>query len=401
MNTAETRQRWVILGISYSFLLSFTITLQAVPPVLSLIMSDLQLTHTQGGLLMSLFALPGIIISIPAGMLVDRYGHKLIATGSFILAISGTVILASGISFPIVALGRIISGIGAVTLSLLAPQILTQWFKGRELGLVMGLFSTGLPLGTIISLNFLSQIGEAIGWRISLWLSAGLPAVALIIFLILFVPAPRTGGQAPSKNKNFFKNIRDTGILIWLIGAGWMMFNASMMSMFTFTPDFLVANGFSVAKAGFITGSSMWPPLLLSPIVGFVIHKVGLKRTIITIGGLALTVCMALMPSSIGWIMPLVMLIGVSQTLVPPPTFSLIPEVVSPQRLGLGYGILITCQNLGILIGPASVGLITDVAGSYQASYALMAGFALLIAISMALLSWQQKAKFDHPIHEG
>ena len=380
-----------MLGVAYLFLISFTFTLQAVPPVLSLIMADFELTHAQGGLLMSLFALPGIAIAIPAGMLTDRYGQKLIGTVSFLLAIGGTAIFASGISFPLLALGRIVSGVGAVTLSLLAPQILAQWFRGRELGIALGIFSTGLPLGSIISLNFLSLVGENMGWRTSIWLSAGLPVLALVLFLILFTPAPETKEQVPSKPESFLRNIRNAGISIWIIGAAWMMFNASMMSMFTFTPDFLTANGFSVASAGFVTGSSMWPPLVLSPVVGFVIHRVGLKRTIIVIGGGALTLFMALVPSSIGWIMALIMLIGAAQTLVPPPTFSLVPEVISPQKLGLGYGILAACQNVGILVGPATVGLVRDVSGSYQASYALMAGFALLVPVAIAVLRWRQR----------
>ncbi len=62
----DTKRHWVILGVVYLCILAFAITLQSVPPVLSLSMAELQLSHTQGGLIMSLFALPGIVISIPA-----------------------------------------------------------------------------------------------------------------------------------------------------------------------------------------------------------------------------------------------------------------------------------------------------------------------------------------------
>jgi len=38
-----------------------------------------------------------------------------------------------------------------------------------------------------------------------------------------------------------------------------------------------------------------------------------------------------------------------------------------------------------------AVGVITDVTGSYQASYALMAGLAFLIIPAMISLRWRQK----------
>jgi len=43
-----------------------------------------------------------------------------------------------------------------------------------------------------------------------------------------------------------------------------------------------------------------------------------------------------------------------------------------------------------MVVGPAVVGLMKDVTGSYQAGYALMSGFALLIALAMFILARQR-----------
>ncbi len=383
----EARRRWVILGVVYLCVLAFAITLQSVPPVLSLVMAELKLTHAQGGLLMSLFALPGIVLSIPAGMLADRYGQKTIGIVAFVFTIAGVVIFASGSSFPILALGRVVSGVGAMTLIVLAPQLLAQWFAGRETGIAMGIFTTGMPLGTILSLNFLSLLGENLGWRASIWLSAGLPLVALILFALLFAPAPGRGQQTSPQPEGFFQGIRLAGVSIWIVGAAWMMFNAALISLFTFTPDFLQAVGFGVASAGFVTSAVMWPALVLQVVVGYVIYKIDRKRTIIAIGGLALAILLVLVPTATGWMLMLMLLIGVAQALVPAAIFALPPDVISPERLGLGFGIVATCLNVGIVVGPAIVGLVRDVTGSYQASYLLMAGFSFLVTVSMVILS--------------
>lgn len=390
MDTAtdvEARRRWVVLGIAYLCILAFAITLQSVPPVLSLVMADLKLTHAQGGLLMSLFALPGIIVSIPAGILADRYSQKKIAIFSFITMIAGAAIFASGNSFPILVMGRMLSGTGAMTLMVIAPQLLAQWFAGREMGIAMGVFNTGMPLGTILSMNFLSLLGERLGWQTSIWVSAVVSLVGMVIFTSLFTPARRRGQGTSPRPEGFFLSIRLAGAPIWFVGVAWMLFNAAIISLFTFTPDFLKGAGFSVSASGFITSAVMWPALVLSPVVGHVIDKINRKRSIIAVGGLALAILVPLVPEAVGWILVLMLLIGVAQTLVPSPIFALPPEVTNPERLGLGFGIISTCLNLGIVVGPAIVGLFRDVTGSYQSSYALMAGFAFLIILAMVLLN--------------
>ena len=114
--------------------------------------------------------------------------------------------------------------------------------------------------------------------------------------------------------------------------------------------------------------------------------KVDRKRLIVTLGGLCLAVLIGLVPTGTGWILGLMLLIGVAQTMVPAPIFALLPEVTRPERLGLGYGILATCLNIGIVFGPPLAGLAIDLTASYQTSYALLAGLALLVSVTMLTL---------------
>jgi predicted MFS family arabinose efflux permease len=389
--TVEAKRRWVILGVATLSCLAFATTMQSVPPILSLIMAEFQLTYAQGGLLMSLFALPGIAISIPAGMLTDRYGQKTIGITCFALMIVGTAIFASGNSLPVLILGRVVAGAGALTILVLAPQLLAQWFAGREMGTAMGVLNTALPIGTILSLNFLSLLGENLGWRTSAWISAAVPLIALVIFIFLFAPAPGTSQITRPKGESFLQGIRLTGIPIWIIGIAWLLFNAAVISMFTFTPEFLQSAGLTIASAGFVTSALMWPSIVFSPVIGYLIDKIDRKRVIIATGGLALAIFTVMIPTATSWILALMIIVGVAQVLIPAPIYALITDVTSPKRLGLSFGIFNTCLNLGIVAGPVAVGAIKDVTGSYQASYALMAGFALLIILTMVALRRRQR----------
>ena len=53
---------WLGLGVLYSGFLAVGFVFHFVPPVLPDVIADLELGHGQAGLLMSLFALPGVIL---------------------------------------------------------------------------------------------------------------------------------------------------------------------------------------------------------------------------------------------------------------------------------------------------------------------------------------------------
>lgn len=382
----EYRQRWVILGVMYLCILSFAFAMQSIPPVLSLILAELNLSHAQGGLLMGFFAFPGIIVSIPAGLLTDRYSQKAIGSLSLLLIITGEVISASGSSLLGLGLGRFVSGIGAATLVVMVPQLLAQWFMGREIGIAMGVFNTGMPLGTVLSLNFLSIIGERMGWRAGIWTSLGVAVLTLGVFMFLFAPAPRKEGKIDLSSEHLLEGLKTTGMAVWILGAAWLFFNAAVISVYTFTPDFLKASGFSVASAGFHTSVIMWPGLVMGVIVGWVIDKKGRKRLMIGAAGVIIAFLLLWVPGMTTWLIPLMLCLGFTQSFVSTPIFALVPDVVHPTRLGIGYGVLSTCVNVGIVAGPLATGWIKDVSGSYQGSYTLMSGFALMITVSMLCL---------------
>jgi len=383
------RKRWEILGVIYLGILTFGVVMQSVPPILNLVISEFGLMHSQAGLLMSFFALPGIVVSIPAGILADRYNPKIIVLISLALVTGGAAIVASAASFPVLVIGRTISGIGAVPMLVVLPKLITHWFKEGQLGIAMGLFNTGVPLGTVLSMNLLAILAQNIGWRTGIWVSGAVALLALLVFAWFYTPAPRENKRpaAPSEPpESVSQSLKQNNSRIWLIGTAWLLFNAAILSFFTFTPDLLTISGFSIAKAGFLTGLVMWPALIVSPTVGILIDKVGHKRMIVATGGFALAVLIYSVPSAAGWIFILMLLIGIFQSLVPAPIFALPADFINPEKMGYAYGIITVCSSLGIVAGPALTGWLRDITGSYQVSYGLASVFAVLILVTMFLL---------------
>ena len=137
---SESRYRWVILILSYLCMLGFAFSLQSIPPILTLIIKELDLTHAEAGLLMSLFALPTVFLAVLFGSLSDRWGPFKIGVISLILVTVGTIIFAVSDTFLFAGSGRAIAGVGAAAVSIVSAQIVSQWFRKRELGTAMGIW---------------------------------------------------------------------------------------------------------------------------------------------------------------------------------------------------------------------------------------------------------------------
>ena len=371
--------RWNILAMTYICQISFALVFQSIPPILRSIVAEFELTHAQAGLLMSLFALPGIFISIPGGIISDRYGVKRVAITSLLLMIVGSLIIGVSSVFSQALVGRVLSGIGAMILSILMPKVLSSWFRHGELGLAMGIFNTGMPFGTVISFNLLSSIGFALGWRAPVIVTAVISGVALVFFLLVYREVDHDN-EAERRRMS----ISNMGAPIWLVGLAWMWFNAAFLSFMTFAQDFFVSAGFNVSYASFLTSLIALISLPMSPIVGYVVGRFGKGETFIAVGGSALTALMLLMTMKVDPLM-LLTLMGFFTSFIPPPIFSLPSKLVDPRSFGISFGIISTCMNVGVLAGPFVVGFSIDLTGGYALGFYIMSLFALL-QVSMILI---------------
>ncbi|NLJ40389.1 MAG: MFS transporter, partial [Clostridiales bacterium] len=181
-------------------------------------------------------------------------------------------------------------------------------------------------------------------------------------------------------------SIRGAGLPVWLVSIIWMVYNASSISYLTFAGDYFVSIGYDVNYAAFLTSLFMVGGFVFSPIAGFLIDKLGGEEYFIAGGSVILTAILILIPRTN--VNPLLLgsLIGIVSGFIPTPTFSLLPRHISPEKLGLGYGILATCLNVGILIGPLLVGFSYDVSKNYLSGFNIMAVFALAGAVTAIIL---------------
>jgi len=367
--------RWIILALLYFGMLVVTFVIQVIPPLLPQIGQALRLDEGQAGLLMGLVSLPGLILSIFSGSLSDRYGFKRVASCSLCLIVGGVWLMSMGGNLTILSAGRIISGIGVTALIIALPHSLVYWFRDANIGLAMGIFNTALPLGTILSYSFVGDLAEVWGWRTVMQLVAILAVVNLVLLFLIYHPLKEERSQPARFSISRFFHDMHLGKSVWLLAIIWMLYIAATMGFSTFGLPYFRNLGFRLDTAGFLTSIVTWGGLVFSPFAGYVLDRGVKGKWLLLPSCLGLAGAFLLLASGHYPLAVSLALLGVTAGLVSAPVYYLLPKIVSPKHIGLGYGVLMTGLSTGVLCGPWLTGWVDNRWPTFSAGFVLMAIF--------------------------
>jgi MFS family permease len=384
--------RWTILGLATFCILAFGVVFQSIPPLIGVLVEILNVSYARAGALMGLFILPSIFLSIPGGVLTDRFGPRNAGVASLLGMTLGSAIVALGGSYWIIAFGRLVAGVGAAVLLVVAPKIVTSWFYDREIGLAMGVFNISMPLGTILALNLMGPVALRFNWQASIWVSFAVSAAALCLFLILY-RSKGADGEVKSEQASLLSAAKKAGGSAWLVGLSWGLFNAGLISFFTYAPDYFISRGESIARAGLLASYPMWGSIVLGPLVGLLIDRLGHKWVFVSVGCGGTALLLYLIPEFNHHAAFLSISIGVFVAILAPAIFSFPAELLPESMMGFGFGILGTSVGIGTSVGPYVIGALRDVTGDYLWSFAAMAIFPALGIIPMLILRMKKRGR--------
>jgi len=373
--------RWLLLLVSSVAGLTFSFCLQTVPPLMRLLVADFQISFAQAGLLMGLFTLPALLVALPSGVLLDRYGARRIALLAAVLLLLGNLLAALAGDYLWLALGRFIAGSGAAVVMVVAPQVVAEAFRQQGVGLAMGLFNISVPLGTMLALYGVALLLPEWNWQSAFWLDL-LLSLLLLLLVLLFYPK-----SVPAKNRradnSVWYAVRTAPVaLLWLtLCLGFYSMGA--MQFFSFAPAFYQAEGVSEAQAGLLASLPMLPSLLLAPLFGWLADRVGLRWLFVVVGSVGAAMVLLILPLDdlSGAFYPL--LLGLFLALMVPTIYSMPADFLPPERLGLAYGLLSMAFGVGGLSGALLVGMARDWSGDYQLGFQWMVLLSLLAAGAM------------------
>ena len=151
--------------------------------------------NTEIGILVSIVSFVGAILTLPMGVLVDRFNRQRLLWIS--ICLWSVAMLASGAatSYLFLLVARIFLGVVTALAAPAVASLVGDFFPGRDRGRIYGLVLAGELVGLGIGFVVAGTLSSLIDWRWAFW---GLVPLSLLTAFAIWkwLPEPARGGQS-------------------------------------------------------------------------------------------------------------------------------------------------------------------------------------------------------------
>lgn len=262
---------------SYLLLLLFAVNFvnyldrQVIAGVSELLKGSFNLLDSQLGLIATAFMISYSVLSLPAGILADRWNPaRVAAVGVFLWSVA-TIATATATGFASLFGWRAMTGVGEAAFVCTAPTIIGWIYTDAERSRKLSIFNLGLPFGAAAGVMLGSKIGEAFGWQYA-FVTAGIPGI-LLAYLLWRLPIDQykpqqliPGSKANERKLSFSFLTNPIYLLVVLgyAGISWTFGSISLWLPSYFTREW----GLKLSVAGEYTGYIIIAGGLLGTLVG-------------------------------------------------------------------------------------------------------------------------------------
>jgi MFS family permease len=177
---------WLVWALSATFFF-YKYLLQVSPSVMSNdLMSAFNITGAGLGNLAACFFYAYLLMQIPVGILLDRYGPRLITSFAIFICAMGTLLFAHSQALWEAEISRAMIGLGAAFAAVSCLKLATIWFPPKRFALIGGLSMTVAMFGAVGGEAPLSFLVASHGWRIAL-IDVAMPGFILMMLVFIIV----------------------------------------------------------------------------------------------------------------------------------------------------------------------------------------------------------------------
>ncbi len=372
---------------------------------LPLIKEDLVLTDAQCGWLGTIYFIVVAVLTIPVGILCDRWSRKKTISLMALVWSLATFLSGMGARFSQVFAARGGVGVGEAGFAPGGIAYVSGSFPEKDRGKVLGVFNLGAPLGTIVGLVVAGIMAKAdifgLGWRAPFYFFA-IPGILLGILVLVTKDYPNPPVDESSMRfsetaRLILKMLKTPTLILTYFGVAAMSFVGAALGHWLPT-YFVRTRGIEVDKATILMGGII-AVSIFGPILGGTIADRWRKRRpnarpttaalIALLLGIMLYVSFFIDTAGIFDAAYIVfMVVGVLMFAYTAPAYSVSQDLVPREVRSISMGVLVFI-TYGTLAGyaPVLVGFLSDLFGTPEEPNLTMAFmFVPAVAFIAALL---------------
>ncbi|MBN1904724.1 MAG: MFS transporter [Deltaproteobacteria bacterium] len=356
------------LRIIFGVTLTAVMGVASITPAFPKIIEEMGISARSVGLLITVFTMPGVILTPVLGILADHYGRKRVLIPSmFLFGIAGAACAFSR-DFNTMLLLRLFQGIGAASLGSMNVTLIGDIFPGRQRTKAMGYNASVLSIGTA-SYPAIGGTLAMLGWNWPFFLPLLAIPMGFVVLFFLKNPVIINDERIIDQFKGALKSMMNRQVVV-LFTASVTLFIILYGTCLTYIP-ILMAQAFNASSAqiGMIFTSMSFITAVISSQIGKISERFD-ERIIFRYSFLLYGFAVLLIPFMPG--------IG----------FMFIPMAI----FGIGHGINIPCIQT-LLAGLAPV--------EYRATFMSINGMVLRLGqtlgpliMGVALTLWGIRGPF-------
>ncbi|MBF0517952.1 MAG: MFS transporter [Nitrospirae bacterium] len=372
-------------------------TTMAKSPVLPLYTAYLGVGSAGIGVIASISPLAGILCSIPAGVLADRYGSRRMLVVAAVIFITAPLLYLLACSVFYLSIVRFYHGLATAIFIPVSMSVISKLNADRK-GQRLGTFSSATLLGRFIA----PIIGGAV---IGLWASAprsGFNTVyvmcaAVGLIATIFILRLPDDAMQPIKSNSNSQGGDVAGALRALLSQRAILITAGVEAAVlfsygtfeTFLPLHFKAKGLGPYETGAVLSAQIIAVALTKPAMGRMSDKYGRINQIIV--GLAIcAIFMGLIYFAYNIIIGIVIsvLFGLGIAVVTSATSALIADLSRKEQLSSSMGVFASVMDIGHTTGPLVCGI---VAADMGLGRVFIASSSVLVAALIMFSAYRRK----------
>lgn len=364
----------------------FWASLYTYPAIIAPYLSELGVSLTATGLVISSYGLTQTLLRLPAGVLSDRLRNKrvFIIAGLFLSLLSGCGLFLTR-QVGLILLFRALAGVAAAMWVHFSTLYLTYHPAGSA-GKAMGQINFSSSFGQMAAMLAGSFLAQLYGWRFAFLLAAVVAVPGLL--LSFAVHEDRPDPAMPAEPPPSLKEVAALGqnrVLFWSSILALLAQLATFAVSQGFVPQYASQLGAGKALIGLLAALSLLPRAIAGLLGGSLLARWFKLRTLVVFGFILVSGTTCLLPFV--HTLPLLFLnqfiCGIGAGFQLSLLMAMCTRTVAPGRKASAMGFFQAVYGIGMVIGPILLGSLAD-------QFSLGTGFVAVGMLSLlaGLLAW-------------
>jgi len=377
------RYRWVVLAV-YMYVSALTQLYWLNFAAIETYMEDLlHITASEAMWFTLVFPIIQVILTIPAGIIIDKIGFKWgVGIGAIFTGAFAMLRLIDPASFVLLVVAQAGISIGQPFVLNGITKLATDWFSPREEATMVGLGSLSLFLGMMVALGLTPVLVQDLGFNQMLWIYGIAGLVGALAFMLLVRQRPPTPSRAPDLDQS---EVKWGGLGVILRNRNFIMLGLVAMvgigafnGLATWLEKILhEMHDIPMTDAGNISAVLILSGLVGCLVIPLISDKVRRRKPFLILASLVGAISVAALIFIRGYTANLLdgILLGFFLISALPIMLTMSAEITGPRYAGVSVGYL---QLLGNI---AAVVLVSSMEGLRSATGQFIAPLALLVLL--------------------